>query len=151
MDSCNDIYNFQICSLLIKRFCSKTIDKVLTDELNEYFKSLFNNLYKLHKKLLKKLSSNNHEKVIIDSHIEFLRYYSINAQKLVEFGIELKSFKICQTLFTYLLSLNESFIKNNKDYYLKIKKTLVNCLNSLDVESFKEFLKIFDEYVSLKK
>ena len=99
---------------------------------------------------MKKFSSssieNNH---LTESHIEFLKYYSMNAQKLLQYGLESRTFKMSQSLFSYILSLSESFIKGNNDYYFKLKKTLTICLNSLNVEDFKEFLNLFDETVSL--
>jgi hypothetical protein len=142
IELCNEKYNFSIFTILIRRFCSKTIDKVLNKELTEYFQALFNTSCKIHKKLIKKFSSNSY---LADSHIDFLKFYSINAQKLFEFGIELKNVKFCQSLFAYILSLDENFVKNNKDYYLKLNKTFTICLNSMDIESFKDILKLFDD------
>jgi hypothetical protein len=147
-DSINENYNFSICCLLIKKFCSKTINNELNDELNDYFKSLFNSLYKIHKKLIKKFSSSDMENnYLTESHIEFLKFYSINAHKLLQYGLEARTNKISQNLFSYILSLSEDFIKVNEDYYLKLKKTLVICVNSLSVEDFKEFLNLLDESV----
>ena len=98
---------------------------------------------------MKKYSSSSAEdSYLTESHIEFVKFYSINAQKLLEYGLELKNLKISQSIFTYILSLSEEFIKNNKDYYLKLKKALIIGLNSLDVEDFKDCLRLFDESVS---
>ena len=59
---------------------------------------------------------------LTESHIEFLKFYSINAHKLLQYGLEARTNKISQNLFSYILSLSEDFIKANEEYYLKLKK-----------------------------
>ena len=60
-DSDNNVFkekhNFYICSILIRRVCSTNLAKQNTDELLTYFNVLFKYCMKIHKEILKNISS----------------------------------------------------------------------------------------------
>lgn len=148
-------YNFLICSTLIKRYCSKNFDKLQNINLNEYFEKLFQTTFKIHKKIMKKVSLNGDNEqlnqILSDRHIEFLKLYSINLSKLTNYNFEIKNLKICLNLLKYILNVNDvSPLHSNNEYYLKLVKTFLICINSIDIENFKVILNKFDETVSQK-
>lgn len=127
----------------MRHFCSK---QASNEDIHNATELIFNNSYKLHKKLIK-----DADKQLQDSHIDFIKTYFFNSVQLEKFNFKsINKHKLCLHLFEFIVNFKfENEDNSESSYYSKLNKAFASCANSLDVENFKTILSKLDKKVSI--